>query len=149
VKGVYALVIKARNQVIVSTGALGDVVFAPGTWVYTGSALGTGSTRLDHRIKRHFTSVKTLHWHIDFLLEKTGPPVDVIWARTERAMECKVAEALKRHADFEIGPRGFGASDCNARCGSHVFRFLGVGEIANVLSRIFLELEMRPDSGLP
>jgi len=149
VKGVYALIINVPKQVVVTAGTLGDVAFTPGIWVYVGSALGTGSTRLDHRIKRHFSSAKTLHWHIDFLLDRTGPPADVIWARTERAMECQVSQALKQRADFEIGPRGCGSSDCVVACGSHVFRFSGDGEIESVLSSLFLELGLKPYSGSP
>ncbi|MHA2379002.1 MAG: GIY-YIG nuclease family protein [Candidatus Thorarchaeota archaeon] len=147
-KGVYALIINASKYVVVNTRPLGDTEFVPGTWVYVGSALGTGSTRLDHRIKRHFSSAKTLHWHIDFLLDATGPPTDVIWVRTERAMECEIAEALKQHADFEIGPLGFGSSDCAARCGSHVFRFSGDGKIESVLSSLLLDMGLKPQSGL-
>lgn len=147
-KGVYALIISAPKQVVVTIRTLGGVDFSPGIWVYVGSALGTGSTRLDHRIKRHFSSTKTVHWHIDFLLDRTGPPVEVIWARTERAMECQVAQALKQRADFEIGPSGFGSSDCVSACGSHVFRYSGDGEIDSVLSSLFLELGMKPDSGI-
>jgi len=149
VKGVYVLVINTSKHIVVNAGTLGDVRFVPGTWVYVGSALGTGSTRLDHRIRRHFSSGKTLHWHIDFLLDRTGPPSDVIWARTGRAMECKIAQSLKRHADFEIGPLGFGSSDCVAACGSHVFRFSGDGDIGRVLSSLFLELGLKPYSGRP
>jgi Uri superfamily endonuclease len=149
VKGVYALIINTSKHVVVNAGALGDVGFVPGIWVYVGSALGTGSTRLDHRIRRHFSSTKTLHWHIDFLLDAAGPPADVIWAKTERAMECEIAKALMRHSDFEIGPRGFGSSDCCARCGSHVYRFSGDAEIGSVLSSLFLGLGMKPHFGIP
>ncbi|MFW9944502.1 MAG: DUF123 domain-containing protein [Candidatus Sifarchaeia archaeon] len=148
-KGIYALVISFPKQVVVSTRTLGDVDFTPGIWVYVGSALGTGSTRLDHRIKRHFSSTKKLHWHIDFLLDKTGPPMEVIWARTKRAMECQVAQALIQRPEFEIGPSGFGSSDCAAACGSHVLRYSGTGEIKTVLSSLFVELRMKPNSGIP
>ncbi|MFX1603918.1 MAG: DUF123 domain-containing protein [Promethearchaeota archaeon] len=137
------------KQVVVKTRTLGDSAFARGIWVYVGSALGTGSTRLDHRIKRHFSSAKKLHWHIDFLLERTGPPTGVIWATTDRAMECQVAQALKQHADFQTGPSGFGSSDCIAACGSHVFRFAGDGEYGSVLSSLFLQLGLKPHSGIP
>jgi Uri superfamily endonuclease len=149
VKGVYALIINTSEHVVVNAGALGDVGFVPGIWVYIGSALGTGSTRLDHRIRRHFSSAKTLHWHIDFLLDRTGPPADVIWARAERDMETQVAQALKQHADFEIGPLGFGSSDCVAACGSHIFRYSADGEIRSVLSSLFLELGLKSFSGSP
>ena len=148
-KGVYVLVINISKQILVDARALGDVRFVPGTWVYVGSALGTGSTRLDHRIGRHFSSEKTLHWHIDFLLDRAGPPSEVIWARTESAMECEIAQLLKQHEDFEIGPLGFGSSDCVAACGSHVFKFSGDGEIGRFLSSLFLELGLKPYSGSP
>lgn len=149
VKGIYALVIGFAKKVVVSTRSLGDVAFTPGIWVYVGSALGTGSTGLHHRIKRHFSSTKKLHWHIDFLVDKTGPPMEVIWARTERAMECQVVQALKQRPDFEIGPSGFGSSDCAATCGSHVLRYSGTGEIGTVLSSLFAMLGMKPFLGIP
>ncbi len=111
--------------------------------------MGTGSTRLENRIRRHFSTEKTLHWHVDFLIDKVGPPVEVVWAETEREMECVVAEKLKLDKDFEIGPLGFGSSDCSGQCGSHIFMFSGFGDLIEILSGLLRSLGLRPNSGMP
>ncbi len=134
---------------MVRMGTAGNVDFAPGEWVYVGSALGTGSTALENRIRRHFSTEKTLHWHVDYLIEKVGLPVEVVWAETEREMECAVAEKLKLSKDFEIGPPGFGSSDCGGHCGSHIFMFSGNGNLTNVLSGLLRDLGLKPNSGVP
>lgn len=149
VKGVYCLVINIQQNAIVPMGTLGDVDFVPGEWVYVGSAMGIGSTRLESRIRRHFSTEKTLHWHVDFLIDKVGLPVGVVWAETEREIECEVAEKLKLEKDFEIGPIGFGSSDCRGCCGSHIFMFSGNGNVTDTLFGLLENLGLKPNSGLP
>ncbi|MFW9799114.1 MAG: DUF123 domain-containing protein, partial [Candidatus Thorarchaeota archaeon] len=149
VKGVYCLIFRIHQETIVPFGSRGDVGFVPGDWVYVGSAMGTSSTRLENRISRHFSTEKKLHWHVDFLIEKVGLPVGVVWAEAEREMECMVAEKLRLDEDFEIGPRGFGSSDCSGHCGSHIFLFSGRGNLTDVLSGLLKNLGLKPNSELP
>lgn len=112
--GAYLLVAhlpKAQEFVI---GALGEVSFPPGYYVYVGSA----RANLSHRVNRHLSRRKRLRWHIDYLLGRAarvrGLPV-----YSDEDLECDIADAVAAVADRAI-PR-FGASDC--RCGSHLFHF--------------------------
>ncbi|MFX1262609.1 MAG: DUF123 domain-containing protein, partial [Promethearchaeota archaeon] len=105
-KGVYALIISISDEIEVPIGAIGPQKFESGKWVYIGSAFGSASTSLEHRIQRHFSSEKKFHWHIDLLLGVTGPPKQVIWSESERKRECEIASFLKQHEKFIAGPKG-------------------------------------------
>lgn len=131
------------NPIQIEVGALGFLQFEPGYWIYVGSAFGTGSTSLENRIRRHLSSEKTLHWHIDFLLDVTGPPEIVVWAESPQSVECKIAERLLSHPDFTAGPRGFGSSDCRSSCTSHIFHFKK-NNVSGYLHEIFQETGLVP-----
>ncbi|MGY5853264.1 MAG: GIY-YIG nuclease family protein [Candidatus Thorarchaeota archaeon] len=143
-KGVYALVINLPNHFHGQVGALGSVTLTPGCWVYLGSARGTTSTSLEHRIRRHFSNDKKIHWHIDYLLTGNAHVERAIWAECERDIECLLAEAIGERDDFERGPTGFGASDCKRECGSHLFGFSGSGKLDVVLISIFRKFGLTP-----
>ncbi|MFW9887231.1 MAG: DUF123 domain-containing protein [Candidatus Thorarchaeota archaeon] len=144
-KGTYALIISISDYMEVRIGAIGPQRFEPGKWVYIGSAFGNASTSLEHRIRRHFSNEKKMYWHIDLLLEATGPPSQVIWSESERKRECEIAEKLKRHADFIAGPKGFGSSDCRAKCGTHLFRHRESGT-EETLEELFERIGLEPRS---
>jgi Uri superfamily endonuclease len=144
-KGVYALIISIFDEIDVRIGAIGSQKFKTGMWVYIGSAFGNGSTSLEHRIRRHFSQEKKLHWHIDMLLEVSGPPKQVIWSESERKTECEIANKLKQHPEFIDGPKGFGSSDCRANCGTHLFRHSGVRTV-EVIHELFEESGLEPHS---
>ncbi|MCP3952032.1 MAG: GIY-YIG nuclease family protein, partial [Desulfobacterales bacterium] len=63
--GTYALVMRLARPRTIPVGRLGPVIFKPGHYVYTGSALGPGG--LAARIGRHLKPSKKFHWHIDYL----------------------------------------------------------------------------------
>jgi len=44
-------------------------MFPKGYYCYTGSARGSGSTNLKHRIGRHLKKEKRMFWHIDYVLK--------------------------------------------------------------------------------
>ncbi|MHC4712149.1 MAG: DUF123 domain-containing protein [Planctomycetota bacterium] len=95
----------------IRVGALGRLCFAPGFWVYTGSA----RRALRRRVLRHIGKQKKRRWHIDYLL----PPGRVIAVRAFEAgkvSECRAHCLLASR--FAEGPAGFGSSDC--RCRSHL-----------------------------
>jgi sugar fermentation stimulation protein A len=144
-KGVYALVIFIPADIDVQIGVLGQQRFEGGEWVYVGSAFGNGSTSLERRIRRHFSREKKLHWHIDLLLEVAGPPTHVIWSESKRKRECKIANKLGQHTDFIEGPKGFGSSDCKAKCGTHLFRHSG-RNTWKTMQHLFEEIGLEPQS---
>ncbi len=144
-KGVYALVISIPDDIDMRIGALGAQRFEAGEWVYVGSAFGNSSTSLEHRIRRHFSSEKKIHWHIDIFLDVVGPPADVIWSEARKKRECEIAAELKSHAQFSLGPPGFGSSDCREKCGTHLFRHHGKNTW-KAIEKVFRSLELEPRS---
>ena len=143
-KGVYALVIQIEKNLTTTVGALGQVWFQKGIWIYVGSATGTGSTNLENRIRRHFTDEKAVHWHIDYLLKANASPLRAIWAEASRKAECNLAREMNKSPQFMAGPRGFGSSDCTRGCGTHLFRFTGLGKPDGSIRGILSELGLTP-----
>jgi Uri superfamily endonuclease len=141
-KGVYSLIIDVSQPTVLTLGSLGQVDFFPGMWIYVGSAMGATSTSLEHRLKRHFSNDKTMHWHIDHLLETSASISGALYAESEEPMECVLATALGKSPQFESGPKGFGASDCRAGCGSHIFRFIDEGNLFDIIEHQFQSLEL-------
>ena len=110
----YQLFIKLYQDVEIQIGKLGLFTFPKGTYVYTGSA----KRNIDKRITRHLSTEKNLHWHIDYLLANyKSKVINVI--KSEIA-ECNLNERLKG----KIIAKGFGSSDCKAKCQSHL-KFIG------------------------
>jgi len=143
-KGVYALVIQIEKNLTTTVGALGQVGFQRGIWTYVGSATGTGSANLENRIRRHFTDEKVVHWHIDYLLKTNASPLRAIWAEANREAECDLAREMNKSPLFVGGPRGFGSSDCTKGCGTHLFRFTGLGKPDGSIRGILSKLGLTP-----
>ena len=143
-KGVYALVIQIEQNLTSTIGALGEIRFQKGIWIYVGSAMGAGSTNLENRIKRHFRDEKTVHWHIDHLLKTNAISHRAVWAESDHAAECDLSEEMKKSPLFVAGPRGFGASDCTRDCGTHLFRFAGSDNLERCIQEILLDLGLNP-----
>jgi Uri superfamily endonuclease len=78
-------------------------------------------------------------------MEITGPPTRVIWSESERKRECEIANKLGQHADFIEGPKGFGSSDCKAKCGTHLFRHNG-RNTWKAMEQLFEEIDLEPRS---
>lgn len=62
-RGTYILVVRLDSPRDLRVGALGDIRFDAGTYIYAGSAMGG----LDQRLSRHLSREKTIRWHIDYL----------------------------------------------------------------------------------
>ncbi len=139
------LIISIPEKIEARIGALGMQRFEEGEWAYVGSAFGDGSTSLEHRIRRHFAQEKKLHWHIDLLLNASGPPTHVVWAKSNVKKECEIASRLRDHPQFSVGPRGFGSSDCEMNCGTHLFRHMG-RTTRTVMEHLFRELTLEPQT---
>jgi Uri superfamily endonuclease len=110
----YRLLIEVAVPVKVQVGRLGEFDFAPGRYVYTGSA----RRNIDQRIARHLRREKRLRWHIDYLLN--APGVRILSVERSPVEECE----LNQHGAGKIAVPGFGASDCRHGCGSHL-KYLG------------------------
>jgi Uri superfamily endonuclease len=114
-KGTYCLVFITPGCTI-RVGALGDLPFQAGWYIYVGSALGSGGLQ---RLRRHISLArlrdKQPAWHVDYLL--TSPHFSLkfaVCAISEDRYECLLTRELN-------GTRipGFGCSDCS--CTSHLF----------------------------
>ncbi|MEM3458252.1 MAG: GIY-YIG nuclease family protein [Candidatus Bathyarchaeia archaeon] len=113
-KGVYLLIVSIAKPIQIRVGALGNVSFEKGVYVYVGSA----QNNLEKRVERHLKKVKRKFWHIDYLLENENVKIlQVFYKVTGKSYECKLAKEISRKGTAIIG---FGSSDCN--CKSHLFR---------------------------
>ncbi|WP_018954792.1 GIY-YIG nuclease family protein [Thioalkalivibrio sulfidiphilus] len=112
----YQLLIVVDEAVSVRVGQLGEFAFAPGYYVYTGSA----RRGMKARLKRHLARDKRLRWHIDYLL--ANPHVTVVDVQILDQPECEV----NQYITGTIPVPGFGASDCTAGCGAHLFEVRSV-----------------------
>lgn len=111
-KGVYLVFLRLEEEKIIEIGALGDISFQPGIYVYTGSAMNS----VEKRLERHFSEAENIHWHIDYL-SRVADVFDYFILPEDSSFECKMAEIL---SEFSTPVKDFGCSDCN--CESHLFR---------------------------
>jgi Uri superfamily endonuclease len=117
-RGVYTLIIRSSQPCRIKVGRQLSVFLERGLYLYTGSALGRGSTSLEGRISRHLSREKKRFWHIDRILSSdSARVVSVIFASTTSRMECKMNTALLKDSGIGIPMRGIGSTDC--RCKSH------------------------------
>ncbi len=112
----YQLQIRVARKLTLRLGSLGTLDFPRGTYVYTGSA----RRNMQARIARHLSSRKTLRWHIDYLL--AGPGVKVVRVIRSALPECELNQTVAG----TLAAKGFGSSDCRARCGSHLKRLMAI-----------------------
>ncbi|MHA2024942.1 MAG: GIY-YIG nuclease family protein [Candidatus Thorarchaeota archaeon] len=145
-KGAYILIIEIEQPVRVEIRSLGEVIFESGTWIYVGSAMGTGSTNLENRLKRHFRSEKTIHWHIDHLLNKEVELRKAYWTESFTHAECIIAQHLESEELFTVGPNRFGSSDCKSGCQAHIFKYNSNTGIDGVIEAVFMDRGFTPSS---
>ncbi len=111
--GCYIIILYLNDNKKIKIGKLGKINFYKGYYFYVGSA----KKNLSKRIERHKRKRKKFHWHIDYLRNEAEFINDII-IRTDKDMECRLANKLKAITDETI--KKFGSSDCN--CESHLFR---------------------------
>lgn len=111
-RGAYLLLLEFKEAARVEVGALGNLPFRKGHYIYVGSAMAN----LAARMARHLRVHKTRHWHIDYLRPRAAS-VEALAVRASDRLECDLAHALARV--LEPGPRGFGCTDC--ACATHLF----------------------------
>lgn len=138
-KGCYCLIIKLNEDSQIRIGKrLGKIQFKEGHYVYVGSAMNS----LEARIKRHLSSKKRLHWHIDYLL-KNAEISEVVFNESTRKIECELSQYLSRKAE---GVNDFGCSDCD--CDSHLYRFKNRDDaiecVEDAYKSLYMEYEFWP-----
>jgi Uri superfamily endonuclease len=111
----YQLHIVVSQPLDIGIGRLGRHSLAQGHYVYTGSA----RRNLWSRLRRHLSTKKTRHWHIDYLLSAKG--VGIVGIHLSDQNECVLNQTVN---GFLTVP-GFGASDCRQGCCAHL-KFLGL-----------------------
>jgi len=113
--GTYVLHILLTKSQEITVGRLGRFLFPAGLYLYCGSARGSGGIRA--RVGRHLRRNKTLHWHVDYLLQQ-GTPTRVWYALSAERLECAWSRAVL-HLPGALAPvAGFGSSDC--ACSTHL-----------------------------
>jgi Uri superfamily endonuclease len=103
----------------VQIGKLGVFSLTPGSWIYCGSAWGSGGLR--SRVRRHLQAHKKLHWHIDFLTHRL-PILSVLMVpQSDRSvrLECVWTQHLLSLPGFSTPIPHFGSSDCRD-CPAHL-----------------------------
>jgi Uri superfamily endonuclease len=111
-EGVYLVFFSVEESKTIEIGALGEIKFDPGVYVYTGS----GRNSVEKRIERHFSSDVNSFWHIDYFSAQSKP-IDYFILPDESNYECFMAEKLNKWAE---PVEDFGSSDCD--CKAHLFR---------------------------
>lgn len=114
--GCYQLILLHPRAQKRRIGRLGTLVFPAGTFIYTGSH----QTALGPRIFRHLKRVKKRHWHIDYLTTSAGFIVRWVAVFPNRKDECRINQSLCRVLAGESILKGFGATDCQEKCDSHL-----------------------------
>ena len=111
--GCYVLIIVVKTDRTIAVGALGDIRFRKGIYLYVGRA----KKNLKQRVNRHLATKKKMRWHIDYLLQHF--PVESTML-APILNECLFANDLATCAEASIVDR-FGSSDC--KCESHLIHF--------------------------
>jgi Uri superfamily endonuclease len=107
----YLLFLKLPKMINISVGKLCQFSFPAGQYLYVGRA----KKNLEARLKRHQRKNKTLHWHVDYLLQ---------YAKLEKIItydgndECGLAKHLTLQPGITTPVSKFGSSDCS--CESHL-----------------------------
>jgi Uri superfamily endonuclease len=124
VAGAYLLRMKVCKPIRLRVGALGQVCFPPGEYLYVGSARKGIRARVERHKRLASTKRGALHWHIDYLLVH-----EAVQLRRAQAFpggsECVLAKKLASQKGAAIPVRGFGSSDCNSGCPAHLFQSKG------------------------
>ena len=121
VKGTYCLCIQNNQDQTIKIGALGEIAFNKGYYVYVGSALNSLLPRLERHLMTSRGEHHVIHWHIDYFLRENTVSVEHIYTvETDEHLECIIAEQVSKHG--ESIPR-FGCSDC--QCSSHLYKVDG------------------------
>ena len=118
VKGTYCLCIIVNEDKVIRIGALGEIDFPKGKYIYVGSALNSLYPRLERHLKHSRGEHDVTHWHIDYLLREPEVSIESIYLYDNgEKLECKIASEVADHGNPT--PK-FGCSDC--KCTSHLYK---------------------------
>lgn len=104
-RGSYLVLLRMDREQTLTIGALGEVLFSRGFYLYVGSAMQSLSGRIARHRRR---GRKRLHWHIDYLREATTF-VDSYAIREPWRREADIVATMRPLAAGDVP--GFGASD--------------------------------------
>jgi len=117
IKGTYCLCINVEKDISIKVGALGEIDFPSGPYIYVGSALNSLLPRLERHLKNSRGEHDVTHWHIDYLLRDPNVSIESIYMNDNgEKLECAIADKIAERG--EPTP-WFGCSDC--RCVSHLY----------------------------
>ena len=125
------MIIHSQIKQKIKIGKIGPINFKKGYYVYIGSAMNS----LESRIRRHLSDEKKLHWHIDYLLEKSEI-TDVIYNENKK-VECELSQYIAQKTD---GVKDFGCSDCE--CESHLYYFKNRNEAIECVENAYDSIAM-------
>ena len=117
-KGSYILLLQLSHALYgLQVGRLGRFDFAPGVYMYVGSAFGAGglSARLAYHLRRQKARP---HWHIDYL-RAHGQLREAWTVAGPVRYECVWCRALAATHGVQVPVPGFGSRDTG--CSSHLF----------------------------
>ena len=121
VKGSYCLCIQNHQDQNIKIGALDQIMFEKGNYVYIGSAMNSLLPRLERHLKVSRGEHNITHWHIDYFLKQETVELKSIYTiMTNNRLECIIAEKISQQG--EPIPH-FGCSDC--KCSSHLYKVDG------------------------
>jgi Uri superfamily endonuclease len=118
-RGTYTIIVESKSNGYRTFGRLGRASLQKGRYLYTGSALGSGSMSLERRLQRHRVRSKKMRWHIDYLT--TSPRCRVngaVYVVSDKRLECDANLTIAK--ELKLGPLlpRIGASDCD--CEGHL-----------------------------
>jgi Uri superfamily endonuclease len=116
VGGCYQLFLKVREELNLEVGALGNISFPPGVYIYSGSQQKNLMTRLIRHVAFH----KKRFWHIDYLTSDPGVAFLGIIIYFGERQECRINQNYRFHCGARVHFPGFGSTDCKKGCGSHL-----------------------------
>ncbi len=114
----YVLLVDLGQSTQAKVGALGDFIFAPGTYLYVGSARRNAK----QRVQRHFAKTKKIRWHIDYLTSTAAVrSMGALTVRHPTLTECELNGVIGALRGVTAPIPHFGASDCRAGCPAHLW----------------------------
>ena len=114
--GCYQLFLKIKGKLDLRVGALGELSFPAGVYIYTGSH----QKNVLKRVNRHLNLSKKVFWHIDYLtINPACEFIEVIFYFSEN-QECHLHQRYRDFTQAEVLFPGFGSTDCKNSCGSHL-----------------------------
>ncbi len=119
--GAYVLWLQLKRAVRLHVGSLGRVRLLAGNYAYVGSARRGIAARIARHRRLANAGSGAPHWHVDYLL--LHPAVRLLGAESfEQTHECVLSRRIAAAPGTSVPMPGFGATDCRAGCGAHLYR---------------------------